>query len=268
MIERGFDPECWRREREHESGIEEDQSIVACDLEKDDHSKEGESSDCLNLDDRHACHRENETMQGAPWSAFITRQIWPHEPEFRSSVCQDALRKELEKLRSKGTWDVSSVCELADVKAGTHGPAVIGRAYAIMGEKHSELAEVDMREMKARIVFQGNCLKMSPDVCAADVFQDVSNTPANMAIARAAIGAGSAVGMKPTLRDVSQAYLQSDTDIAGDGDPETWVLLPRDWWDESWFHEDGFAKVQGSCLQVEEITLWSSCFWEKMGGAP
>eukprot|EP00971_Amphidinium_carterae_P240866 4781812-Amphidinium_carterae.3 len=64
-----------------------------------------------------------------------------------------------------------------------------------MGEKHSEVDDMNLREYKARIVFQGNNIRMSEDVSASEVFKDVSNTPTNMAIAHAAIGAGVAVGM-------------------------------------------------------------------------
>eukprot|EP00971_Amphidinium_carterae_P266144 5279493-Amphidinium_carterae.2 len=81
----------------------------------------------------------NDSIVGDSWGGFITRQIWPHEPEFWSKQCQQALQDELNKLRSKETWDVDSVQEVADVKAGKFGPAAIRRAYAIMGENTARL---------------------------------------------------------------------------------------------------------------------------------
>eukprot|EP00971_Amphidinium_carterae_P343008 6482529-Amphidinium_carterae.8 len=109
---------------------------------------------------------------------------------------------ELDKLIQKGTWDINFVREVLEVRAGKHGPAA-------MGEKHSEVEDMSLREYKARIVFQGNNIRMSDNVSASEVFKYVSKTPANMSIARTAIGTGLAVGMSATLCDVSQAYLQS-----------------------------------------------------------
>eukprot|EP00971_Amphidinium_carterae_P059634 1179298-Amphidinium_carterae.2 len=193
-------------------------------------------------------HREHDDTNGNSWGAFITRQIWPHEAEFRSAECQKALQAELDKLVQKGTWDVSTVQETSDVKAGKFGPAAIGRVYAIMGEKHSEVNDPCLREYKARIVFQGNNIRVSDDVSASEVFKDVSNTPANMAIARTAIGAGLSVGMHVSLRDVSQAYLQSY--IYEEGEPDTWVVLPRAWWPPEWTNKDGTDKFRCPCCKL------------------
>eukprot|EP00971_Amphidinium_carterae_P349384 6490992-Amphidinium_carterae.1 len=193
-------------------------------------------------------HREHDDVSGFGWGAFITRQIWPSEKEFHGPECQKALKAELDKLIQKGTWDITSVREVSEVRSGKHGPAAIGRVYAIMGEKHSEVEDMSLREYKARIVFQGNNISMSDDVSASEVFKDVSNTPANMSIARTAIGAGLAVGMSATLRDVSQAYLQSY--IFEEGEPETWVVLPRAWWPAEWTNADGSDRFKSPCCKL------------------
>eukprot|EP00971_Amphidinium_carterae_P081414 1610790-Amphidinium_carterae.1 len=195
-------------------------------------------------------HRELNDTSGNGWSAFITRQIWPHEPEFNSEECQRALKTELDKLNQKETWDIGSVQEASCVKSGRFGLAAIGRVYAIMGEKHSEVSDPSLREYKARIVFQGNNIRMSNDVSASEVFRDVSNTPANMSIARAAIGAGLSVNMGVSLRDVSQAYLQSY--ISEEGEPDTWVVLPRAWWPPQWFDSKGNDRFKCPCCKLQK----------------
>eukprot|EP00971_Amphidinium_carterae_P305929 6079428-Amphidinium_carterae.1 len=119
-----------------------------------------------------------------------------------------------------------------------------------MGEKHSEVTDPNLREYKARIVFQGNKIRVSDDVSASEVFKDVSNTPANMAIARTAIGAGWSVGMSVSLCDVSQAYLQSY--IYEAGEPDTWVVLPRAWWPPQWLNRDGRDKYKCPCCKLQK----------------
>eukprot|EP00971_Amphidinium_carterae_P342057 6481210-Amphidinium_carterae.2 len=115
---------------------------------------------------------------------------------------------------------------------GKYGPAVIGGAYASIGEKHSEVDDPNLREYKARIVFQGNCIRLSSDVSASEVFRDVSNTPANMAIARAAMGAGMYAGMEALYghpvsgRRWEQRLGQCLTDLGWrrfEENPGTWV---------------------------------------------
>eukprot|EP00971_Amphidinium_carterae_P340283 6478544-Amphidinium_carterae.1 len=195
-------------------------------------------------------HREHDDCSGIGWGAFITRQIWPNEAEFHSEGCQKALKAELSKLVQKETWDTSSVQELSEVRAGKFGTAAIGRVYAIMGEKHSEVQDPSLKEYKARIVFQGNNIRMTNDVSASEVFRDVSNTPANMSIARTAIGAGLSTGMEVSLRDVSQAYLQSF--IHEEGEPETWVVLPRSWWPPEWYGPGGEDRYQSPCCKLSK----------------
>ena len=219
-------------------------------------------------DCRDSDHREFDDYHGTMWSALITRQIWPNEAEFQSKACQEALRKELEKLTAKQTWDPSTVQEYGDVVKGRFGKAIVGRAFAIMGEKNAESLNPDEHSYKGRIVFQGNCMKASHGMNIHEVFQEVSNTPANMTIARTAIGVGLACGMSVTVRDVSQAYLQSNIDE--DDGTSTWVSLPRAWWPAEWFDERGDPKYSRPVCRLRKALYGhpqSDRKWEKYLGS-
>ncbi len=73
------------------------------------------------------------------WLGMVTRTIAAGSPEFRSDGCAAALHSELSRLRASVVWNESKVCEWSQVCANDP-QAMVGRLFAIMGQKHSELA--------------------------------------------------------------------------------------------------------------------------------
>ena len=117
---------------------------------------------------------------------------------------------------------------------------MVGRVFAIMGEKHAERKlPLDQRTYKARVVFAGNNIQTSSGIPAHELFQEVSQAPAAMATVRCLLAAAALRGWAPKVRDAAQAYIQSRIDSSDR--PSTWVRLPKSWWPASWHSKDGTA---------------------------
>ena len=176
-------------------------------------------------------------------NALVTRVIPAKDPEFHSPPCVAALKKELDDLRGQGVWDENGVTEWASAKADSLKKGVdatVGRLFAIMGEKGSELRRpVSERVYKARAVYAGNNIQTASGVAAHSLFQEVTQTPAAMMTVRGLLACAALRGYKPKVRDASQAYIQSRIDAPGR--PKTWIRLPRAWWPRSWYNAAGEA---------------------------
>ena len=228
------------------------------------------------LEDEKACvcvhendtHREHVSAPAGMLWAMVTRQIFQNEPEFKSEPCQRALQDELSRLREKGVWDETRPVEYQDLPSMTKGQdAVVGRVFAIMGEKHSEQS-IDERTYKARVVFQGNNAQTVSGISPHELYKELSNSPASMAAARVAIGTCASYGGVPYVRDATQAYLQSYIDRPGCA--STWVELPRAWWPESWFDEQGNPLYQRPLCKLIRALYGhpeSGAIWEKHLGS-
>ena len=113
------------------------------------------------------------------------------------------------------------------------GKACVGRAFAIMGERHAEVPKAPAsRTYKAKCVFAGNNVQISSGQPVWELYQEVSQTPAAMQTVRAALAVAGLKGFTPKVRDARQAYLQSRIDTPDR--PATWVRLPKAWWLASW----------------------------------
>eukprot|EP00971_Amphidinium_carterae_P352249 6492506-Amphidinium_carterae.1 len=146
---------------------------------------------------------------GGVWGAAVVRQIFPSDPEYKSEGACRALDAELKKLLDKQTWDPEEVMELRDLKKhGKYKEALVGRVFAILGEKHAE-EQREEKAYKARIVFQGNRITSISGTPAHELFKQLSNSPVTMSSARTAMAVGLLKGRRVQLRDASQAYLQS-----------------------------------------------------------
>eukprot|EP00971_Amphidinium_carterae_P327015 6458153-Amphidinium_carterae.1 len=182
----------------------------------------------------------NAPPSGPLWSACVVRQIFPSEAEFRSPGCKSALDEEVSKLREKCTWDEDDVMELSDLKKHPKlSEAMIGSAFIIMGEKFAEERR-DQPKYKARVVFAGNNVSTISGTPAHELYKQLGSSPACMGSARSVIGVCAAHGHNISLRDVSQAYLQSLIDR--DDRVPTYIILPKEIWPESWFRKDGTAR--------------------------
>ena len=171
------------------------------------------------------------------WSGLVTRIVPAGSPEFKSEPCVKALHKERSTLEGAGVWNIDTVREWRDVRSG-HGEHMVGRIFAIMGEKHAEKkAAPQDRVYKARIVFAGNNIQTASGTAPHELYQEISQTPAAMNTVRAALAIAALRGFTPKVRDATQAYIQAVIDKAGR--PRTWVRLPKAWWPDHWYDTSG-----------------------------
>ena len=189
-----------------------------------------------------AGHRERDMLPRKPlWCSLVTRVVKPKSQEAQCDAAKVALKTELDNMRGKGVWDESDVHSLHDLlKDPKISEAMLGRAFAILGIKGEEL-EADHKQWKARIVFQGSNVRTKTGTSAVDLFEEVSNSPASFAAARAALGVAALRGLGATVRDAEAAFLQALMDMPTR--VPTYVELPREWWPDSWFH-DGAERQQ------------------------
>ena len=133
--------------------------------------------------------------------------IKPKSAEAQCEGAKNALKKELDSLRTKQVWDVDDVYSLQDLlKDPAISEAMLGRVFAILGIKGEEL-EKYKQQWKARIVFQGSNVRTKTGTSATDLYEEVSNAPASFAAARAALGAAAWKGFDATVRDAESAFL-------------------------------------------------------------
>ena len=145
--------------------------------------------------------------------------------------------EERAKLEEAGVWDIAGVREWSSVKNDSE-EAMVGRVFAIMGEKHAEQKKPEAeRKYKARVVFAGNNVQTASGTAAHELYQEISSTPAAMATVRGALGIAALRGYKAKMRDAVQAFIQARID--GPGRPKTWIRLPKAWWPKSWFDDQG-----------------------------
>eukprot|EP00971_Amphidinium_carterae_P246199 4889689-Amphidinium_carterae.1 len=203
------------------------QSFLSYECEIDEHTL------CV-VDEGMDTHR---TINGedTPLWGLITRQIHPNEPEYHTEPCQEAMLSELKKLHQRKVWDHDTVMEFGKLMSDPNKSEVmVGRVFGIMGEKFSEEGS-ERRQYKGRIVFQGNNITTKTGNSPVELFAELANSPTTFTSTRAAIGACVATRRRISVRDVSQAYIQSYLNL----DVETWVEIPRVWWPKSWFGKTG-----------------------------
>ena len=145
--------------------------------------------------------------------------------------------EERAKLEEAGVWDITGVREWSSMKNDSE-EAMVGRVFAIMGEKHAEQQKPEAeRKYKARVIFVGKNVQTASGTAAHELYQEISSTPAAMATVRGALGIAALRGYKAKMRDAVQAFIQARID--GPGRPKTWIRLPKAWWPKSWFDDQG-----------------------------
>ena len=209
-------------------------------------------------------HRPKCAMALGLFTAMVTRIIPSSAPEAKSEGCLKALLKETNKLRSRTVWDESLVEEWSTVRRQDPN-ATCGRVFSILGEKNAERhSPMGEREYKARIVFAGNAIQTASGVAPHELFQEVSSAPAAMASIRAVLAVSALRGWPTKARDAAQAYIQARID--GPGRPRTWVRLPKSWWPDSWFSENGDPKFWDPVCPLQRALYGhpeSGAIWEK-----
>ena len=143
---------------------------------------------------------------------------------------QQAMEKELNRLRDKGVWDEAHPREWDEVRreAQANGEDVhMGYIFGICVEKNSELEDGNpLKKYKGRFVFQGN--RVVDQNYGAAMFQDLGSAPATMEASKAADFYGCVPGNDIQVADAEQAYVQAPMK----GTP-TWVALPREHYPEN-----------------------------------
>eukprot|EP00971_Amphidinium_carterae_P351600 6492186-Amphidinium_carterae.2 len=132
-----------------------------------------------------------------------------------------------------------------------------------MGEKFAE-EKRPVPTYKARLVFAGNNVSTITGTPAHELYKQLGSSPACMGSARTVAGVCSAFGHKLSMRDVSQAYLQSDID--GKGRTPTYIMLPREVWPDSWFDDAGNPRYKNPVCRLKKALYGhpeSGAVWEK-----
>eukprot|EP00971_Amphidinium_carterae_P115257 2283084-Amphidinium_carterae.1 len=154
--------------------------------------------------------------------------------------------------------------ELAELKQHPKlREALIGRAFVIMGEKFAEEHRTEPT-YKARLVFAGNNVSTISGTPANELYKQLGSSPACMGTARAVAGICSAHGHSLSMRDVSQAYLQSDIDR--EGRTPTYIILPREVWPARWFDKSGQPLYRTPVCRLKKALYGhpeSGAVWEK-----
>ena len=115
----------------------------------------------------------------------------------------------------------------------------LARVFMILAIKHAELQEQDWK-YRARVVLQGNNVRTKTGRAPYEVFEEISNAPASITAARAALAVARLKGMTAKYRDAFQAYLQTRIDLGRD--PVTLIELPREWWPLEWFENGDLTR--------------------------
>ena len=152
----------------------------------------------------------------------------------------------------------------------------MGRIFPICTEKFSECPE-EQREMKGRLVFQGNDVR--DEFGNPALIEDMGSSPANMESGRVNVTHGAVPGHKSTTSDAWSACTQSK--LFG---PKTWGRLP-----EQFRPAEGAGKYNDPVVILDlslyghpaagkfweghstemlrrkgwvEVPTWNSCFWQ------
>ena len=134
----------------------------------------------------------------------------------------EAIRAEADGLVKAGTWDLSSVREIEDVRkeAKASGVSVhFGQLMTIASIKFYELAD-HLHKMKGRIVYRRDCAK--DEHGAAAVYQELGANPTSVQGLNACLAYGSLPGNRATAADAVKAYVQALLSSKY----KTWIELP------------------------------------------
>ena len=128
------------------------------------------------------------------WCSLITRSVSLKSAEARSKEAEAAIKKELDGLRARKTWDEDHPMELDDLYKDKRYPdAMIGRVFGIMGVKGDEMRVLGAPlDMKFRDVFQGNNVRTKSGTSAFELYEEISNSLASFTASRLALGCAAA----------------------------------------------------------------------------
>jgi hypothetical protein len=179
------------------------------------------------------------------------------------------VRDEARGLENAGTWDLSTVMELDDLRKQTRcsdgAKVIIGQLMAICSVKYAEMDE-SKHVLKGRVVFRGDCAKDESGKAA--IYQDLAATPTAINSANANIAYGMLRGNKTTSADAVKAYIQSELK----SQHPTYVELPKELHPPEWngrFKRPVVRLVKSLYGHPEAGAHWQrhlECILKELGG--
>ena len=188
-------------------------------------------------------HRERNpgTIPQQAGFGMVTRPIAPGSAEWKSEAGQEAVHKEMQEHKNRGTWDMKSVMELDDLLAMARKEKielVLGGVHPILGAKGAEMAanstlkEALLEELRCRVVFTAPNAWTPSGVDPRALYDEITAVPITFQGSRTLRAYAALMGFEISSRDAKSAYLQSP--LQRPGGPQTWIALPKAYWDESW----------------------------------
>ena len=140
-----------------------------------------------------------------------------------------ALTAEAEKLKSRNTWDVSSVREWSEVSKeakGAHRKVHVGRIFPSVVEKNSELPDGHPeRKFKGIIVFGGDQLRDEHNQTA--IIEELATSPASLEASKILDAYSLLPGNTGEQNDGTQAFTQAELGNVH-YNVITWARLPEE----------------------------------------
>ena len=178
-------------------------------------------------------------------AGLVTRVVPMKSGEAKTAAAQDALKKELQNIVSKGVFCVDAIHDWATVRTQDH-TAQIGNAMMILGCKNAELNEA-LRVYKGRMVFQGNRVR---DATGKSVFgapEDLYGKPVDLVVARTVIAAALIKDWGIDAADVDGAYLNAP--LRG---PAVYMRLTPALWAAMGVPTDRLAGARDPCVRLRK----------------
>ena len=176
--------------------------------------------------------------------AMVTRLLERAET-LANPKALEAIRKEANGLLSKGTWDIRTVMEKANLLSqakSSNEKLHVGSLMTICSEKFAEMEEA-LRILKGRVVYRGDSAKDQDGTAA--IYQNLTASPTSIAAANANIAYGRVPGHRISSADAVKAYVQADLKAK----QPTWVQVPKELWEPGW--EKRFSRPV--CLLVKAL---------------
>lgn len=196
-------------------------------------------------EDNEPKRRRQEGHGVGPLSAFVTRDIPLNSEEASTEEAQDAMRKEMDNMKSKGTFDPNCVVDW-EVEREKFPDALIGKAKMILGCKNAELEQIFWK-YKGRLVFMGNNIRDAKNYRVLNTTDELYGTPVNLAVARHVLAVALLNDWGIESGDVDGAYLVAD--LQG---PSVYLKLTPELWEACGVPANRLEKLGTPCLRVQK----------------
>ena len=159
--------------------------------------------------------------------ALVTNVLDRHDPEFYGDAAEQAIAKEMTKMKETKTFNTAQVKEWNEVKISDPEAEVFG-AKLLLSRKHAEL-EPSKWEITARLVGLGHAVRDTTGKVIKNT-EDFFMTPASLFCLRLMLFYTLITNAVCTRSDVRGAYLNAPL-----GGAAKYLRLPKRLWPKSWF---------------------------------